>query len=163
VSYPILQPVLLASRKSCPRKGNYYLQAGDHHFRFSIQPHAGGWQNGWRQGVGANVPLIAVTGQAAADAVLPEQMSFCSTTADNIMITALKKCEDDDQVVLRCVDMLGRDSQPRFEFFRPVIGAEQTNLIEEEGQPVPVQNGQFQLKVGHHAIETVKFQMQQKN
>ena len=37
--YAILQPVLLASRKSCHGEGNYYLQPGDHNYTFSIYSH----------------------------------------------------------------------------------------------------------------------------
>jgi len=156
VSYPVLQPLLLASRKSCHWMGNYYMQTGDHHYRFSIYPHAGGWQNGWRQGVQANTPLIAVTSQPAPGASLAETLSFCSVTGDNLAITALKKAEDDDSVVLRCVDMAGRDSEPQFSLFKPVSHAERTNLIEEDGQPLTLANGQLKLKVGHHAIDTLK-------
>ncbi len=156
VSYPVLQPLLLASRKSCHWMGNYYLQAGDHHYRFSIYPHAGGWQNGWRQGVQANTPLIAVAAQPVPGASLAETLSFCSVTADNLAISALKKAEDDDGVVLRCYDVLGQDSEPQFSLFKPVSHAELTNLIEEDGKPLSVAKGKVQAKVGHHAIETLK-------
>lgn len=159
-SYTVLQPLLLASRKSCNWKGNYYMQAGDHDYRFSIYPHAGGWQNGWRQGVQANTPLIAVNAKPASEASLPETLSFCSVTGDNLAITALKKAEDDNSVVLRCVDMVGRDSEPEFSLFKPVSKAERTNLIEEEGKPLPVSKGKVKATVGHHAIETLKMKLE---
>ena len=160
VSYPVLQPLLLASRKSCHWMGNYYMQAGDHHYRFSIYPHAGGWQNGWRQGVQANTPLLAVAAQPVPGASLAETMSFCSVTGDNLAISALKKAEDNDSVVLRCYDVLGRDSEPEFRLFKPVLHAERTDLIEEDGKPLSVTKGKVHTKVGHHAIETLKLRIE---
>ena len=56
VPYPVLQPVLLASRRSCHGEGNWYLQEGDHHYRFSLTSHAAGWRNGYRAGIAANSP-----------------------------------------------------------------------------------------------------------
>jgi hypothetical protein len=38
----------------------------------------------------------------------------------------------------------------------PAGKAELVNMIEEEGRPLALQNGGVRLKVGHHAIETVK-------
>ncbi|MGB8317686.1 MAG: glycoside hydrolase family 38 C-terminal domain-containing protein, partial [Ignavibacteriaceae bacterium] len=35
----LLQPLLLASRRSCHWQGNEYLQTGDHHFEFSLTSH----------------------------------------------------------------------------------------------------------------------------
>jgi hypothetical protein len=34
----------LASRRSCHGEGNWYLQEGDHHYRFSVTSHAAGWR-----------------------------------------------------------------------------------------------------------------------
>ncbi|NOX89063.1 MAG: hypothetical protein GXO77_08555, partial [Calditrichaeota bacterium] len=60
VDYPILQPLLLASRKSCHREGNWYLQKGDHSFHFSLTSHKGDWKYGYRTAKEANQPLIPV-------------------------------------------------------------------------------------------------------
>src|SRR6185369_11983427 len=95
--YPILQPILLASRKSCHGKGNWYLQAGEHHFRFSIFSHEPNWRAGRRPATAANHDLRAVVdAEPVQGANLPPTHSFASVSADNLMITAIKKAEDDD-------------------------------------------------------------------
>jgi alpha-mannosidase len=53
VAYPVLQPVLLASRRSCNGNGNWYPQTGDHHYRFPITSTTGGWRARWREGIAA--------------------------------------------------------------------------------------------------------------
>ena len=155
--YPILQPILLASRKSCHSKGNWYPQAGEHHFRFSIFAHAADWRAGRQSAIAANHDLRAVVdANPLPDANLPPTRSFASISQDNIMITAIKKAEDDDSVVVRMVELEGRDTNAALRFTFPIQAAAQTNLIEEEARPLPLENGTLPLHLGHHAIETFK-------
>jgi len=154
---PVLQPVLLASRKSCHANGNWYLQEGDHHYHFSLFSHAPGWSNGYRLAVQANHRLTPVlSAPAAADASLPEMESFCELSSANVVLTTLKKCEDDDRIILRCVDMEGQDSRTAVRLFLPLASAKRTNIIEEEGEALTVTDHSVMMPVGHHAIETIK-------
>ena len=158
VSYPVIQPILLASRKSCHGLGNWYLQPGDHYYRFSLSSQRSGWRNGYQPAFQANHPLFTVVGpQAASSAALPEEKSFFSLSADNLVLSTIKKSEDDESVVMRFYDLQGRDEKAVIHSFVPVRQAERTNLIEEEGKPLSVEGGSIVLNVGHHAIETVKF------
>jgi alpha-mannosidase len=161
VARPVLQPVLLASRRSCNGEGNWYPQAGDHAYRFCITSHAGGWRNGWKPGIQANHSLQAVLGAKAAEgAKLPSALSFFSTSAGNLLISTVKKAEDDDGVVLRCYDIEGRDAEAQVNAFRTVKRGVATNIIEDDGKPLLLDNGVVKYPVGHHAIETVKLMMQ---
>lgn len=153
----VLQPVLLASRKSCNGEGNWYPQAGDHTYRFAITSHEGDWRQGRKPGIQANHELIAVVGaKPEGNAALPTEMSFFSVSADNVIISTVKKCEDDDSVVARLYDMEGKDSQVTLKTFKNAKKAELTNMIEENGKPLTIKSGAVKLPVGHHAIETVK-------
>jgi hypothetical protein len=157
---PVLQPILLASRKSCNGEGNWYPQAGDHHYRFSLTSHDGGWRNGWQPAIAANHPLQPVLDpRRHEDARLPESLSFLQVSTPNIVVSAVKKCEDDDSLVVRCYDIEGTNRRPTFTLFSPLLSAEHTNLIEEEGKPMAVVDKTFSLDVGHHAIETVKLKL----
>jgi len=157
-SLPVLQAVLLASRRSCHGEGNWYLQEGDHVFRFSITSHEPGWRNGYRRGIQANVPLFAVVGPPRdGDAALPQTASFFSLSVPNLVISTIKKAEDDDAVVLRCYDIEGREAEVRIESFFPIAKATLANMIEDEGAPLPLKKGAIVLRVCSWAIETVKF------
>jgi hypothetical protein len=158
VVYPVLQPILLASRKSCNGEGNWYPQAGDHHFRFSLTGHAGSWHSSWHDGIGANHPLLPVVGGPhAALATLPDQHSFVTLSSANVLISTIKKCEDDDSVVVRCYDIEGKDSPLHLTLPGVTVArAAATNMIEEETTPLPLEAGAVTFKVGHHAIETMK-------
>jgi alpha-mannosidase len=157
VPYPVLQPILLASRRSCHGEGNWYLQEGDHSYRFSMTSHRPGWRNGYQQGIQPNHPLIALVNPVSrTGASLPESMGFVSLSAANVLVSTLKKAEDDDNVVLRVYDIEGRDAEAALDLFSPVRAAEKVNIIEEEGTALRSRKTGLLLKVGHHAIETFK-------
>jgi len=157
VAYPVLQPILLASRRSCHGEGNWYLQEGDHHYRFSVTSHAAGWRNGYRAGIAANEPLVAIVAPAArTGASLPESRSFLPCSAPNLVLSTMKKAEADDAVILRLYDIEGKDTETPIELFVPLKAAVRTTIIEEEGAPLRPAKGRFVLPVGHHAVETVK-------
>jgi alpha-mannosidase len=60
VAYPVLQHVLLSSRKSLAwNPDNWFTQEGSHHFRMALYPHGGGWRNRYRDGIAFNFPLAA--------------------------------------------------------------------------------------------------------
>ena len=154
---PLLQPVLLASRRSCHGAGPWYLQAGDHHYKFSLTTHRPGWRNGRRFGVSSNTPLTVVFNPVMSEKpTLPEEKGFFSLSVDNVALSTIKKCDDDDNVIIRLYEDAGKDASARLRFAVPLRGAEITNIIEEEGKP-----GQFKLDevtfgLTHNSIQTMK-------
>jgi alpha-mannosidase len=154
--YAILQPVLLASRKSCHGEGNYYLQPGDHSYTFSIYSHRGDWKNGYRLGTQSNQPLKAVAIKPSSGGTMPETMSFISVENKNLILSTIKKCEDDDNIIVRCYDIEGTDSNASLSVSTSIQKAELTNMIEEEGKQIPGSGNRLGFKVGHNSIETIK-------
>jgi len=155
--YPILQPILLASRRSCHGRGNWYLQAGDHHYSFSILSHEPGWKNGYRFGIQANNPLRAVVqARQGLNAELPPEKSFFAVSEKNVLISTIKKAEDDNSLVVRLYDIEGIDGKVSLNTFFSLGGGEYTNIIEEEGKTIPVSGRSLKTQIGHFAIETFK-------
>ena len=154
-AYPIIQPVLLASRKSCHANGNWYLQEGDHHYNFSIFSHVSGWENGYKNAIQANNPLVPINSKNKK-ADLPGMKSFFSVSQPNTLISTVKKCDDDENVVIRLFDIEGKDCDVELKAFFDISKAEQTNIIEEEGKEIQANKKVLKTKVGHHAIETFK-------
>jgi alpha-mannosidase len=161
VDYPLLQHVLLSTRKSLAWNPEYWFtQAGDHHYRMALFPHAGGWRSSYREGFAFNYPLAAfvATEQAESGAQpLPRSAQFVRIEPANLVVTALKVCEDDGSLVLRFYEAEGLESQARIRFSRSVRQAWRTNLIEEEPQPLPVSSdGALEFFVKPWEIVTVK-------
>jgi alpha-mannosidase len=153
----LLQPILLASRKSCNWEGNWYPQTGDHDFRFSLTSHQPGWRNGRRFGVGANTPLTAVVlDPSHAGGTLPATKSFLSVDADNVVLSTLKKAEDNEDVILRLYDAERKSVTARVEIPFTAKASFLTNILEESDTPLHQNGNHIAVPVGHQAIETYR-------
>jgi alpha-mannosidase len=154
-SETILQPILISSRRSCHGEGNEYLQTGDHTFSFSLTSHKPDWENRFRPGMEANEKLRAVfQPEPYAEASLPEELSFFSVDQDNLLISTVKKSEDEDAAVIRLYNISGKETEVRIKEFKNFSQAYKLNLIEEQVSPIPLQDGSFLQKIGKFAIET---------
>jgi alpha-mannosidase len=157
VSNQMLQPVLLASRRSCHWEGNDYLQTGDHYFKFSITSHKPGWENGANFGRAANETLQTVWAENAySNASLSESMSFFKTDEPLVFISTVKKAEDSNDVVIRITNLDENDKKVSLESFNKIGKAKLTNLIEEEIKDLQVDKNTVKTELGHHSIETIK-------
>jgi alpha-mannosidase len=153
----LIQPILMASRKSCHWEGNDYLQLGDHHFSFSLYIHEPGWKNGFRSGKQGQNRLYSVLDPIRGELKsIPEQQSFLDVKGDLIMLSALKKSEDDNSVVLRMTDMSGAEQNVELQMFMPFSKLYKTSLIEEDAKDISLNGKKFNLKIGKNSIETYK-------
>jgi len=156
VEYTVLQGILLSSHKSCHGEGNWYHQTGSHHFRFSLTSHQPGWKNGYNFGVGGNHPLTAVLKDKAQEGTLPEELSFVSFSSPFIRVTAVKKSDYGSNLIIRMVEMEGKDKKVDMNLWFPVKSFIKTNLIEEEQKNTGQSGKVLNFGIGKHAIETYK-------
>lgn len=147
----ILQPILLASRKSCHYLGNDYFQPGDHYYHFSFTSHAPASSQREEFGVSVNEPVLAVFNpRRYQNAFLPETGAFVSTDNDRVVISAIKKCEDDNSLIIRLYNKGDKEETVHLTFMKSPKQWIHTNLIEEEIAPVD------KIVVGKYGIETYK-------
>lgn len=157
VSTVILQPLLLASRRSCHSEGNEYLQTGNHYFSFSLNSHLPGWFNGYKTGRQANEKLYTVVNpEPYANAHLPEEKSFFFLDEEGIIISTIKKAEDDPSVIVRMFEVKGENRNIKLHHDFTFHNAVSTNLIEQEINEIPLRKNQTNIRMAQNAIETVK-------
>lgn len=155
VKYPILQPVLLASRKSCNQAGNDYLQTGNHQFSFSFTSGNKGSDRLWRSGLEANEKLyVVVDPEPLKNTVLKEENSFFSLDKNNLIISAIKKNEENNSLVIRLYDISGKKSEIKLKTFFTVNLVSKTNIIEEKPVNILFNKNYIELSVGGYSIET---------
>jgi alpha-mannosidase len=158
VNYVVLQPLLMAARRSCHPEGNEYLQTGDHHFSFSLTSHAPGWQNGYRNAIEANENMqVVINPSMYKQASLPAELSFFSTDNDNLQVSTVKRAEDDHGFVVRVFDIMGKDTEAKLKFFKPVVSGSQTDLLEYPQHEIKTNTNEASIEVGHYGIETFLF------
>jgi alpha-mannosidase len=158
VKYTVLQPLLMAARRSCHGEGNEYLQTGDHHFSFSFTSHNPGWENGYRKALEANEEMQAILNPTMyKNASLPAELSFFSTDKENLLISTVKRAEDDNGFVVRVYDMSGKDTDSKISTFKTFQNAWQTDLLEYPKHEIKASGNIAEIFVGHNAIETFLF------
>jgi alpha-mannosidase len=157
----MLQHVLLSTRKSLAWNPEYWFtQAGDHRYRSALMPHRGDWRLRYRDAIAFNYPLIAFVGdqqKAQPAEVLPVEQSFLKLEPCNLILTAMKKSEDGNQVVLRFYEAEGNQTDARIHLPRAIRGAWRTSLIEENQGALPLNDdGSLGLKIQPWEIATLK-------
>ena len=134
--------------------------AGTYTYRYSLYSGEGNWAaaKSYRKGMALSNPLIAVSSvDELAAKSLPPSHSFCSLGADNLVLTALKKGEHDDSVVVRFVEMEGARAEPALELLGRKSGFREVNLLEEETAGAEPRG----VRVGPYEIITVRLPAQQ--
>lgn len=76
--------------------------------------------------------------------------------AEDIIISTIKKAEDDPSVIVRMFDLKGESRTINLHQDFSFSKASSTNLIEQEFDEIPLKKNQLSINVGHFAIETVK-------
>lgn len=153
VDATVLQPILFASRRSCHWLGEFYSQAGDHFFHFSITSHQPSWKNGAQKAISSNTPLLAIVNRNVyRNASLPESGSFFSIDTPNIRISTIKKAEDSEDVIVRLYDWVGENKRIFIESAFDFKKLQRTSLIETQPQEVEDNT----LEIGPYSIETFK-------
>ncbi len=129
---------------------------GHHHFSYALYPHAGNWKQALtvRRGYEYNYKLQGMQVEAHAG-TLPARHSFVTVEAENVVLTAVKKAEDGDSLILRFYEWAGRDGEVRLQVPEGAKSAKLANLLEvPEGSPLPIKRGDM-IDVPIHPFEIV--------
>ena len=91
---------------------------------------------------------------------MPVEKSFLRLEPCNLIMTAMKKSEDGNQVVLRFYEAEGFETDARIHLSRPIRNAWKTSLIEENQAPLtPNDDGSLSLKIRSWEIATLKVEV----
>jgi alpha-mannosidase len=135
---------------------------GHHHFHYALYPHAGTWKDALtvRHGYEYNYPLTAVVTTAHAGS-LPAEHSFASVGPENVVLTAVKKAEDDRNgvggLIFRVYEWAGKETTAEFHVPPGATGATVTNLMETpEGAPLAVVGDVVKAPIHPYEILTIR-------
>ena len=127
---------------------------GHHHFSYSLYPHSGDWKAALtiRRGYEFNYKLQALQVEPHQGA-LPLEHSFVSLDDKNVILTAVKKAEDANGIIVRFYEWAGKDSNVMIHVPSGASSATLTNLMEKpEGTPLRV-SGSDEVTVPVHPFE----------
>lgn len=129
-----------------------------HHFVYGLYPHASDWKQALtvRHGYEFNYGLKAMQVQAHSGAMKPEH-SFASVAEQNVVLTAVKKTESGDGLVLRFYEWAGKGGNVTLTVPPGATGATLVNLMEKpEGEAIPVTGNKVTVPVTPFEIQTVR-------
>ena len=90
---------------------------------------------------------------------LPESRSFVQLDKHNVIVSTLKKCDNENSYIIRLYEVTGEDTDIRITFPFPIKRLWKTDMIEENGKEIQHDNNSFNTRMGHNAIETFKLEL----
>ncbi len=125
-------------------------------FEYAIQPHDRGWRQPKMYKAAQEYHHVPISVRAAGRGGLPPEYSFLKISPDNFILSALKKAEDSDEVILRFFETKGEATEAKVELFRAIKRLTLVDLLEREEGEVPFEGNQFSLSVNPFEIITLK-------
>ncbi len=106
---------------------------GRYVYHYSIIPivHDSDENEIWREAYQYKVPPVCSEIYPSNDGSLPLSMSFVKISPDYLKITALKKAENEDLLILRLLNVTNKKGRGRIDFYNDVEKAYRLNLNEE--------------------------------
>jgi mannosylglycerate hydrolase len=132
---------------------------GEHEFRYSIFPHQNNWDKG---GVMAQAELNNIAVQSAQagphPGVLPKEKSFFQIESRDLALSALKKSEKSDGLIMRLFNPTDRDIDSAIKVFQKPQSVSFCNLNEEpiKGDSPVIQENKIMFTAGAKKIITLE-------
>ena len=155
--YDVKGNVLRLSLLRSPEWPDPHADEGHHEFTYSLYPHGGNWRDAQtvRRGYELNYKMMAVQPHKH-EGTLPSEHSFIGVDADNVVLTAIKKSEDDDSLVLRFYEWAGKEADVKLHLPPGAQSAEETNLMEKPMGDLALRNDSVTVHAKPYEIKTVK-------
>jgi alpha-mannosidase len=132
---------------------------GAHEFTYSLYPHAGDWREGavYRAAHDLNDPLIArVFPAGRGDA---NSLGLVEIGGRNVLLSACKKAEDSDDLVIRVFETAGQDGEAALTFGGAPSAAWETDMLENNLTEIPVSGNTITVPLGHNEVKTLKIRV----
>ncbi len=151
--------VLRLSLLRSPEWPDPHADEGHHEFTYSLYPHGGGWKDALtvRRGYELNYKLLSLPFGNHQGSLAPEH-SFLQVQPGNVIVTALKKAEDENSLVLRFYEWAGKESEVTIQLPPGAQSAAETDLMEKPIGSLSMHSGAVSVHTRAYEIKTIKVQ-----
>lgn len=133
-----------------PKSPDPGADMGVHAFAYAVMPHAGGWRDGvTAAAIHFNTPPLWAPAPAGSRQLLELDDA-------NLFVSAVKRCEDSDALLVRLYEMHGARGTGRLRLGAPLSSAAFCNLLEDEIGPAAVVGDEVEIPYLPHQIVSVK-------
>jgi len=134
-----------------PKSPDPACDMGAHRFAYAVMPHAGNWREAGvvAEGYRFNKPFRL--GPALGG-------SFATVDDPNLVLDTIKRAEDSDAVVFRFYECHGTRGRATIRLHGNYASARRCNILEDDGDPLPLEDHQLTIVYRPHEIISVKLQ-----
>ncbi|SNT35673.1 alpha-mannosidase [Granulicella rosea] len=155
--YDAVGNVLRLSLLRSPTYPDPNTDRGRQVFTYALYPHKGDWREAQtvRAGYALNDPLIAM--QTHVHPGANSEASFVRIDAPNIVLTAVKKGEAGNNLVIRFYESQGQSTTAVLTVPGKALGAEEVGMMEQAGiGALPMAGGKVTIAVKPYEIRTIR-------
>ena len=138
--------------------GDLAQSFGENIFNYYIYPQRGDWQSSgvFKEAERLNFPLIVCETGAGKGGALPQRFSFLKIEGDNLILSALKKSDYNNSIIVRVFNPTPKTASGKITLFKKIKSANFVNMNEEEikNKKVDLKENVINLIVPHKKIVT---------
>jgi alpha-mannosidase len=127
----------------------------EHEFTYAILPHQGDWRSIIAEAQDLNAPLQAVH-ITSSTGDWPSSQHFAKLQGSGLRLSALKKSEDGNQIILRVYEAHGGRGTATLETKFGRSQAVMTNLLEEETETLEISDGTLEIGFTPFEVKTIR-------
>lgn len=132
---------------------------GEHHFVYSLLPHAGGWETATiAEAYALNDPLIVkhTFRRETPDAIQGLPLAFIQCDAPNIVIETIKQAEDGQGIIVRLYESQRRRGEVTMTTGFPLAEVQRADLLEGSQSELTPNGSRFSLTIRPYEIVTLR-------
>jgi alpha-mannosidase len=155
--YDIKGNVMRLSLLRSPKWPDPTADRGKHVIPYALWPHAGRVDaaEATRKGMEYNNPLLAVFTDRHKG-TLPPQHAFLTLEPSNLILTTLKKAEEEDAWIVQWYEAAGKATEATLTLPAKVSRVVRSNLLEASGTPIPATGTRVSVPTKKRALVTLK-------
>jgi len=134
---------------------------GEHEFKYSLYPHAGGWnEETQKEAYLLNDPIVVYRSKVEGRRSNATRLSSLVTCdSANVIIETVKRAEDGDGIIVRLYESQRKRGQVQVKVGGVVDSAWVTNLLEENEYALSVDNDSILLNLKPYLIVTMRIKI----
>jgi len=142
-----------------PSSPDPHADEGEHHFTYSLYPHAGDWRaaNTVQRGYELNAPLLVVISKPHKG-ILPTRKSFLEVSPSNVVAAVVKRAEDSEAWIVRLYESTGEKVQGSLKVTGKIRRATETDLLERETKVISGDGTEVRFDMTPYEIKTLKLE-----
>ena len=132
------------------------LELRPYTFEYALQMHKGDWRQSEMYQHAQEFLHSPLCIPANSQGDMPAEFSFLELSPNNLILSALKKAEDSDDVILRFFETAGISTRAEIKMFREIKRAAIVDLLEREEKELYTYGSSLGLEVKPFEIVTLK-------